>query len=626
METPTVRALVLIYDIRGFTAASRRVGTADLGAFATAAHREILDLFAKRAPTFVKNLGDGHLLIWDAPEGMDPGLLDPVIAAARRAPDVFRAFVDRQGALGASLPRQVGIGIAFGETFKSDDYYGITLNLAARLQNEARPEGLALSEEVFESAALREPGLHREFASARVDLKGLGRTTFRVRRPFSWGRVLRPFAPWAAAAGLLLGFAALADAGLRLPLAERLRYFLDARGWSLFRTARHDAEVRREAAALRSRFLQFFDRVRDARGWIRYSVGPHEEKGVDVWSSSQAACGILRNPDLSPERARRALEDLSAVFGPNARYVEAGGIAYGWEAHPDTSPTTEAEPVLWTVAAVALALGRPGLIPESDRELWHSRLRMAQRAADLYHPLAGGGWNMFPNQELLSRHSPYSGALALLALLETRAAGLPWGAQDGGIARRDRLLAETAQWFGSTFDAKAPIPGWRGTPSLEDRVSPGLTLQIHSELLRAEAEAGIALPEPVLASMPRLLAELAGWELDKSYDAGENQLRFQSPSDLDASRKTGMPVWSVGAESVNFLWHPWGIECAQRWLDRAARKVGADPADVQRVRRSLGHLVVDLGEEAHREATSGFTYVASETLYGLSSVPGAGSR
>ncbi|MBV8880377.1 MAG: adenylate/guanylate cyclase domain-containing protein [Planctomycetaceae bacterium] len=619
MATQTVEALVLIYDIRGFTAASRRIGTADLGAFATAAHREILDLFAQRPPTFVKNLGDGHLLIWDTPKGLDPALLDSVVAAARRAPETFRAFVDRQGPLGASLPRRVGIGIAHGETFKSDDYYGVTLNLAARLQNEARPEGLALSEGVFAAAAPRDPSLSRDFQSARTNLKGLGPTTFRVRRPFSWGRVLSPFLPWAAAAALVLGIVALADAGLDFPLAEPVRHFLDAHGLTVFRTARSEAEVRRAAAEWRARYLAFFDRVHDPRGWIRYSVGEHEERRVDVWSCSQAVTGILRDPGAPRARQERALSQLAAAFDPGVPFIVQGGVVYGWPAH-ENSDLTGAESSLWTIAAVSLALGRRELIPEPERAAWRERLRRAQKAAELHHPLPAGGWNMFPNQEALDKHSPYSSALALLALLELRAAGLPWG-DDESVARRDALLSATAGWLISTFDPKAPIPGWRGTPFKEDRVSPGLTLQIYAELLRAESEAGIALPEALLAEIPDLLEDLVGKKLKEVYDAGENQVRYQSHRDREESARTGREVWSMGAESVNFLWHPWGIESSQRWLDRATRKGGADPAHVQRVRRSLGHLVVDLGADAFKEATSGFTFVASETLYGLSSIP-----
>lgn len=618
MASTNVQALVLVYDIRGFTAASKRVGTADLGAFATAAHREILDLFSPCPPTFVKNLGDGHLLVWETPNGLDAALLDRVLAAARKAPGAFASFVAGQGALGARLPKQVGIGIAYGETFKSDDYYGVTMNLAARLQNEARPEGLALSETVFDAAARRDERLRAEFRRAKVGLKGLGSTLIWVKRPFSLRRVLRPVVPWAVAVLLPLAYLLLADAGLKLPLSEPIRRFLDARQWSLLRPARSDAEIRAEASRWRLRYLEFFDTVRDPQGWIRWSVSPHEETRVDVWTSSQAHAAIFRAPEAGADRLRRALGDLAAAFGDRTSYLEQDGVAYGWPAHHD-STYTEAEPALWTVAAIAAALGRAGVVPESERGLWMGRLRRAQKAADLHRPLEDGGWNMFPNQEDPARHSPYTSALALLALLELRASDLPWG--DGGTARRDLLLRTTAEWLASKFVATGAVPGWRGTPFVDDRVSPGLTLQLYAELLRAEAEAGLPVPSPILASIPAHLEDMVDKPLSVSYDAGETTLRFQSHRDKAESARTGAPSWSNGTESVNFLWHPWAVDAAARWLDRAHRRGDAPEADVQRVRRALGHLVVDLGADAFKEATSGYTFVASETLYGLSSVP-----
>jgi class 3 adenylate cyclase len=607
-----VQALVLIYDIRGFTAASRRIGTADLGAFATAAHRVILDLFSTCPPGFVKNLGDGHLLVWEAADGLHPGLLDPVMAAAKKAQTAFAAFVAGQGALGAQLPKQVGIGLAFGETFKSDDYYGVAMNLAARLQNEARPEGLAMSETIFDAAARRDERLRLEFQRARVHLKGLGSTIMWVKRPFSWARVLRPFLPWAAGLALAFAYVALADAGLGWFLAERVRRFLDARGLSVFRAPRPEGEVRAAAAAWRARYVESFERARLPDGWIRNGSTSKDAQESDVWTSAQAFSALLRCPDAPPVRLRGAVRDLAGFFAPG-KFVEVDGVAYGWEYHPGIG-WTGAEPAIWTSAAIAIALGRPGLVPESERAPWLDRLRLAQRAAGLHHPKGDGGWNQFPNQEQLDRHSPYTSALALLALLEAHGAKVPW---DG--APSEPLLRKTADWLMGQFDAKAPVPGWRGTPYANDRVSSGLTLQLYAELLRAESQAGVPLRPEILAAIPGMLTDLVGKALKEAYDAGENQVRFRSHLDR---AEGGRPArWSVGTESVNFLWHPWSIEACVRWLDRAARAGGADPVDVQRVRRALGHLVVDLGDAAFREATSGFTFVASETLYGLGAVP-----
>jgi len=562
MVATNVQALVLIYDIRGFTSASKRLGTADLGAFATAAHREILDLFSGCPPDFVKNLGDGHLLVWEAPGGLRPELLGPVMAAARKAQTTFAAFVAGQGALGAQLPKQVGIGLAYGETFKSDDYYGVAMNLAARLQNEARPEGLALSETVFDAAARRDERLRAEFRRARVRLKGLGSTIMWVRRPFSWARVVRPVVPWALAVALPLLYAALADGGLRLPMGEPLRRFLDARSLSVFRAPRDEAEVRAAAAGWRARTLEFFDRARRPDGWMRNASSAKDAQQKDAWTSGQAYAAILRAPDATPERLRRTLGDLAGPFAPGL-FIERDGVAYGWEAH-EGIVWTGAEPALWTSAAVALALGRPGLVPEAERPLWLDRLRMAQRASELHHPQGDGGWNQFPHQEDLARHSPYTSTLALLALLEAHAAGVPWNG-----APPDALLRKTAGWLVSRFDAQAPVPGWRGTPYADDRVSSGLTLQVYAELLRAESQASVAIPPGILSAIPGLLTDLVGKALKEAYDAGENQVRFQSHADRAESVRRGAPVWSIGTESVNFLWHPWGVEAAVRWLDRA---------------------------------------------------------
>jgi class 3 adenylate cyclase len=203
------------------------MGVADLGAFMTGAHRAILEPFSQPPPTFVKNLGDGHLLLWETPPGGDPDLAAKVVAASARARAAFAAFVAGREAAGARLPRSVGIGVALGEVNRQDDYYGVALNLAARLQNLARPEGLALDRTVFEAAARRDDALRAAFRRARVRLKGLGATTVWVQRPFSWGRIVGRAARVAAVVALPLGYAALADAGLAVPGGDAVRAFLD---------------------------------------------------------------------------------------------------------------------------------------------------------------------------------------------------------------------------------------------------------------------------------------------------------------------------------------------------------------------------------------------------------------
>ena len=606
MPSQNVPALVLIYDIRGFTAASKRLHTADLGAFATGAHKAILELFSAHPPTFVKNLGDGHLLLWETGTSPDPALVASVVDGARRARTAFAAFVAGQGAAGARLPKHVGLGVAFGEVSRSDDYYGVALNLAARLQNLARPEGMALDTTVFEAVAARDETMKAEFRRARVHLKGLGSTLVWVKRPFSWERLFGRLGRAAAILAVPAAYLFVADAGIGVPGGEGLRRMLDRREMSLFRPVRGDEEVRRTAVRQRHDYAERLRAARTKDGWILSSPKEPKQKEADVWAVSQAICGAFKAPDLAPDALAAFLPALAWPF-EGMRPVEEGGVLFGWPAH-DGMNYTEAEPCLWTVAALATALGHSGAIPAPDRPKFLGYLDVAQRAADLYRPTEDGGWNMFPRQTDLSHHNPYSTTLAFLALLETRAAGLPW---NGSVERRDAMIRSTAAWLVLRFDASGPVHGWRGTPSPSDPISPGLTFQVFSELLRAEAEDGIPVPPGLLAEVPSQLEGLVDRSARSTPDAGESQVEFT----------THLNRTETHNEAINFLWHPWAIDAASRWLARARARGDADPLDVVHVRRTLGHLVVDLGHEAFEIATSGYIFVVSETLYGLSAVP-----
>src|SRR5262245_62098490 len=266
--TKSVPALVLIYDIRGFTSASKRMRTADIGAFATAAHRTILDLFSERPPTFVKNLGDGHLLLWETGSEPDPTLLEHVVRGAARARTTFAAFATGQEAGGAVLPKHVGLGIAFGEVSRSDDYYGTALNLAARLQNLARPEGMAMDATVFDAVSNRDAALADEFSRAKVRLKGLGQTLVWVKRPFSWGRLFATVGKVAAVLAVVFGYVARADSGLSVPGGVAIRRFVDRHDASLLRPIRSDAEVREAAAGTRRRLAEALREARSKDGWV----------------------------------------------------------------------------------------------------------------------------------------------------------------------------------------------------------------------------------------------------------------------------------------------------------------------------------------------------------------------
>jgi hypothetical protein len=414
----------------------------------------------------------------------------------------------------------------------------------------------------------------------------------------------------------MLVYLAAADANINVPGGESVRTFLDRHNASLLRPVRTDAEVRQTAASSRRRLIEALKRARMKEGWLVNNLSA-PEKGGDVWSHSQGLFAVFYMPDATTQELREILPSLELPFTTNVA-PEVNGVKYGWSSEDFlderqqfvkiSSETTEGVPTLWTLGAITVALSRPGLIEGAERVRFESYLKYAQEAAKLYRPLETGGWNLFPYQKDPAFHDPYTTTVALLVLLETRRGNLPW---EGSIERRDAMLQSTAQWLVNNFNEKSNPPGWKGTADEVNEIFDGLTIEIYSLLLRAEAEAGFKIPQKILEQIPRHLALTAARDLKFATAKGEHIAFISDPNTKREYRMN---------ESVGFLWHPWAIDCSVRWLKRA-EKFGAAPEDIVRVRRALGHMVVDMGEAATQKAASEWTFVAAETLYGLSAIP-----
>ncbi len=599
-----VSAVILIYDIRGFTAASKKLPTAELGSFATAAHKTILELFATRPPTFVKNLGDGHLLIWETTDDPEKELVGFVVQAAEKARAAFPAFVAGQRVSGVPLPKHVGIGVAVGDVSRSDDYYGVSVNLAARLQNLARPEGLAMDSTVFGMVGQREELIRQGFRKTRVSLKGLGSTLVWVNRPFSWERLLGTVGKWVAIAMIPISYILLGDwdKDKNLPGSGFIQRIFDRYDASIFRPPVPAAEIRAVADRDRRVIAEALLCARIDHGHISPDLRDNKALPPDFWSTSQAITGLLATPHLDLATRRELIGVLDYAFTPG-QFIEG----YGWLAHFDGG-YTEAEPACWTVAALAKALATPSLLEGERRKVFEGYLFKAQTVlTQRHHPKETGAWNIFPNQANLDYYSPYSTALALLALLETKSAGQPW---EGSVEKRDALLKSTANFLIGLFEQKADLWGWRRTADRAEPISEGLTFQIYAELLRAEKEAGIVLPDTMHAEIPKHLARLIEKTPDSSYDAGEYSVRFTTHEGKEDRRN----------EAINFLWHPWAVDTAVRWL-ASPGAAKAKREDLVRARRALGHLVVVLSKTQVENATSQYSFIAGEALIGLSAVP-----
>jgi hypothetical protein len=404
-----------------------------------------------------------------------------------------------------------------------------------------------------------------------------------------------------AAAALYWG---VADAGLKVPGGQALRALQDRHGLTLLRPLYTEATIREAAALRRQELLQLLDEKRLPDGWI--SATPKDDPpAADLWSHTQAVTGILR--------ARHG-DDVRRKFIPSARapFLKFDlATVTPLEAHQlerDDKQTDKAVPLLWAVTSLATAISTPALLIPEDREKSLRYLDAVQRMLEPYRPTEDGGWNLFPRQKQRDEHHLYSSVLALLMLLELHDAGLGWL---GSTERRDAMILATANWLAARFDPTGDPPGWRGIREDIREVYDGLTLQIHGELLRAQAaRVGFAIPPVVLEEIPKLLAACAQRDLSFPTDGGEFEAVY-----LDATGKE-----TLGHEAIKYLWYPWAIDCAVSWL-RYARAIGVPKEQIVQVQRALGHLVVDLGETAVTKARTDWTFLTSENLYGFSAVP-----
>ncbi|HEX8920074.1 MAG TPA: hypothetical protein VF766_01270, partial [Pyrinomonadaceae bacterium] len=272
----------------------------------------------------------------------------------------------------------------------------------------------------------------------------------------------------------VLVYVAVADKGLSVPGGEGLRTFLDRHNASVLRPVRSEAEVRARAVVLRQKLLDALARGQSQDGWIPSSLRPNVKREVEVWSHSQALSAVFSVPDAEREQQiRNFIRGLDAHFAPGVP-IEKDGIKWGWISHPGETHT-QAEPALWTAIALAKAIGRPGLLTADERGRAEQHLAYTQEVLRLYHPpdTHSGGWNMFPRQKDPAQHNTYTTALALLALLEMRQAGVGW---EGSTERRDELLKATAQWLMfDNYAADSDPPGWRAGGETTNEIVDGLT-------------------------------------------------------------------------------------------------------------------------------------------------------
>jgi hypothetical protein len=406
----------------------------------------------------------------------------------------------------------------------------------------------------------------------------------------------------AAALAVVLVYLAVADVGVNLPAGDAIRTELDRHELSVFRRVHSEKAVRGTAARLRGELLNVF-RQRLDQNWIS-AAPPNVNRTSEIWAHSQALFAIFRIPE-SLEAQREFLPALERPFDPSLEINEPHR-RYRWK-DLDGVEYDKSTPVLWIAAAQGAALGKANLLDEKERAAVLGHYEYVQEILKEYRPTASGGWNMLPSQKDPNKHHLYSTTLALLTLLQAHESGLTW---EGSTQRRDELIKQTAQWLIDHFDPKGEPPGWRGMSEDTLEIYDGLTIQIFAELLQTrQALPEFSLPPAILNEIPRQLALFARRDLSFPVNGGEflaSYVRFDGQE-------------GVGRRLIKYLWYPWVIDCSIRWLEFAEKEQLPREQRVQ-VRRALGHLVVDLGDEALKRAQRDYTFFASEDLYGLTGI------
>lgn len=411
-------------------------------------------------------------------------------------------------------------------------------------------------------------------------------------------------------AAVVLTYLGIADSGLGIPGGELLRNRIDRYELSVLRHVHSQEEIRRKAAFMRAELVKVF-RDRFNNGWISATptnMGLTEE----VWSHAQSMCAVLRMPDQL-EIQRQFVRGLQTPFAPQPEKDEHGRTLPWLKGHttlndPPGLDYEKSLPSLWMVSALAAGVRKPGLLSEPERQLALEHMTFVQQFLQRYHPIEDGGWNMLAAQKDPARHHLYSTAMGLLALLEVHAADAPW---DGSKERRDQLIRQTAGWLVDHFDPTGNPPGWRGINEDTLDIYAGLTIQIFDELLQTQqALPDFKLPAEIADEIPRQLIEFARRDLTFPVNGGEFTVFC---TDVDGHDL-------VGKRLIKYLWYPWVIDCAVKWLEQA-EKEGRPKEERVQVRRALGHMVVDLGDDALKRARQqNYSFFAAEDLYGLTGV------
>lgn len=152
--------VVVFADIRGFSKFSQSNESPNIAMYVKRLYSELLTKYFSNAK-YSKPTGDGLLLIFDYNEATLSEVSEKVITACLDCHKDFASLCQNDPMLNFKLPEAIGFGVSRGTACclfngtKIIDYSGHLLNLAARLNDLARPSGVVIDGQ-FKSGILSE--------------------------------------------------------------------------------------------------------------------------------------------------------------------------------------------------------------------------------------------------------------------------------------------------------------------------------------------------------------------------------------------------------------------------------------------------------------------------------------
>lgn len=396
---------------------------------------------------------------------------------------------------------------------------------------------------------------------------------------------------------LFIAYIAASDSGMALPAGKAIGRILDRYNLSIFRAVPSDEKIAAAAKSAQQIMLTEVDRA-----WGDIYINNQ----LDPWSTSQAISSILVTKDSTQAQVDRAFDNLEQLFHKDLRREHAGTL-YGWEVMP--RGFAQAEAAIWTISALSAAKIRFGdqtekIIPDFDHKLAYT-----QQVADMYRSKTQDGWwNMFVNQENDGAFSLYSTSLALRALLDLKAAGLPW---QGSASNLDSMIQATAERLQESVTTENQITGWRIEPpgTKNDNVLwDGITLGNYAGLLKAHTLCGIELDPRIVNGATAYLTTLGTRNPDFPMQTYRLTVKFEN---FDGQNKDYI-------NSVTCTWLPEAIECCTTWLEWSQQTGHKEaPEDIVAVKRALANLVFKNLKSRDKAKEKPPLWSTSETLFRL---------